>query len=262
MLDEAAFAEQLRDAPDEALAMVADMATATDAKLRDLARALAARVVVELARRGRTAGRGIGTLASAPLGVDGDLDVDASMDELVLPAAVRDSSRLRVRTWRRPSTAWCLVVDRSGSMGGGPLAGAALAAACVAQREPRHFAVIAFAGREHVIKPMREHRATESVVEELLSLRGHGTTDLAAALSAAGRQLEAISATRAVTVLLSDCRHTGESDPTPASIGELVVMAPAADDEEARRFAARVGARIVTIDGPSSIPGAFAAAFD
>jgi len=260
--DEAAFAEELRDSPDEALAMVADMATATDPKLRDLARALAARLVVELARRGCPAGRGIGTLTSAPLGADGDLDVDASVDELVLPAAIRDPSRLRVRTWKRPSTAWCLVVDRSGSMGGGPLAAAALAAACVAVREPRRYAVIAFSGRERVIKPMGEHRATESVVEELLSLRGHGTTDLAAALAAARRELDAAGATRSVTVLLSDCRHTGESDPTAVASGELVVMAPAADDEEARGFAARVGARIVTIDGPSSIPAAFAAAFD
>lgn len=262
MLDEVAFERELEDSPDEALAMVADMATATDPALRALARALAARVTIDLARRGTTTSRGIGSLANAPLGADGDLDVDASLDELVLPAAIRDASRLRVRTWRRPSTAWCLVVDRSGSMGGGPLAAAALAAACVAAREPRRFAVVAFAGREHVIKPMGEHRPTGQVVEELLSLRGHGTTDLTAALAAARRELDVASATRSVTLLLSDCRHTGQSDPTVVMAGELVVMAPATDDEEARRFADRVGARVVTIDGPSSIPAAFAAAFD
>lgn len=262
MLDEAAFQRELDEAPDDALAMVADMAAATDPELRRLARALAARVVVDLARRGRDSGRGIGTLTDAPLPADGDLDVDASLDELVLPPATRDVSRLRVRTWKRPSTAWCLVVDRSGSMGGAPLATAALAAACVAARDPERYAIVAFAGGVSVVKSMSERRPTEAVVESVLALRGHGTTDVAAALAAATRELASARATRAITVLMSDCRHTGDSDPTVVDVGELVVMAPASDDVEARRFTDRVGARLVTLDGPTSIPAAFAAAFD
>ena len=52
MLDEAAFDDALADDPDETLALLADLTGATDEGLRMLARRLAGRVVVDLARTG------------------------------------------------------------------------------------------------------------------------------------------------------------------------------------------------------------------
>ena len=52
------------------------------------------------------------------------------------PGAAVDPERLRVRRWVQPRTAVCLLVDRSGSMGGKPLATNAVAAAAVAFRAP------------------------------------------------------------------------------------------------------------------------------
>ena len=81
-LDEAAVEEGLVEDPDEMLAMLADLAGATDQRLRDLARRLAARLFLDLARRGPSARRGVGKIIEQPYQPDGgDLDLDASFDD-------------------------------------------------------------------------------------------------------------------------------------------------------------------------------------
>ena len=131
------------------LALLADLTGATDPKLRELAKRLAGRLFLEVSHRGPTRPRGIGKMALRPYRPDaGDLDLDASMDEIVGARAERratDADALRVRGWVRPSTAISLLVDRSGSMGGKPLATSAMAAAAVAWRSPADYSVIAFA---------------------------------------------------------------------------------------------------------------------
>ena len=95
-------------------------------------------------------------------------------------------------------------------------------------------------------------------VERELALRGHGTTGLAAALHAAHVQLAGARARRRVTVLLSDCRVTDEVDALPAArtLDELVILAPAGDDAEARRLAQEAGARIAAIASVLDVPAA------
>ncbi|MEP4652780.1 MAG: hypothetical protein ABJ314_21580, partial [Ilumatobacter sp.] len=53
-LDEAAVEEAMGDDPDEMLAMLADLTGATDPVLRELARRLAGRLFLDVARRGPT----------------------------------------------------------------------------------------------------------------------------------------------------------------------------------------------------------------
>lgn len=260
-LDEGAFEEALALDPDTVLALLADMAGATDLALRELARRLAGRVAVRLSRTGPARERGVGRLRRVPLAPGGDLDVDGSLEALVAatasgrPPALED---LRATHWGHPSPAMCLVVDRSGSVGGARLASAALAAAAVALRAPVDHSVIAFSETVLVLKAQDEQRPVERVVDALLALRGHGTTDLALALGTARRQLARSSATRRTTVLLSDARATEGGDPLPAAraLDDLVVVAPAEDADEARRFAARAGARLEVLDGPSDVPRA------
>jgi hypothetical protein len=132
-LDEAAIDESMRDDPDETMAMLADLTAATDPKLRELARRLAGRLFLEISRRGPTRPKGVGKLVEQRYRPDaGDLDIDASMEAIVDaggdPRRV-DAERLRIRGWVQPGTALCLMVDRSGSMGGKPLATSAVAAA-------------------------------------------------------------------------------------------------------------------------------------
>ena len=186
-LDEAALSDAMDEDPDATLSLIAMMTTATDTRLRALARLLAARLFLDLARREVPDRPGIGRIVEAPYRPDrGDLDVEASLEALVdanAAARVIDVEALRVRAWAKPSTAWCLLVDRSGSMHGHPLATAALAAAAIAARADQDYAVLSF-GRDVVApKAMWEERSADDVIDRVLALRGTGTTDVAAALA-------------------------------------------------------------------------------
>ena len=266
-LDERAFDDALREDADEALALLAEMTSATDPTLRELARRLAGRLSVDLSRRAGPTRRGVGRLVTRKMGDEiAEVDIDASIDAL-LGTGTRlgiDVGELRVRDWSKPTTAICLVVDRSGSMGGRPLATAALFAASVAARQPDDYSVLMFSSEAVAVKSQGAASSTERVVDAVLTLRGHGTTDLAGALRAANDQLMRSTASRKVTILLSDCRSTSEEGTVEmaSALDELFVVAPGGDEDEARKFAARVGARFTTIEGPSDVPRAFAQLID
>ncbi len=195
------------------------MTQATDRDLAALSKRLAGRIVLDLARTGTVKSRGVGRLVRRPATPNAtDVDIDASIDAVVEARAVgrRPSlDDLEAVQWQRPATAICLLVDRSGSMNGERLASAALAAAVCAWRAPAHFAVLAFGDRVIEMKGMDQTKAADSLVAEVLALRGHGTTDVALALTAAQRQLDRSTATRRLTILLSDAEVTTGADPVP-----------------------------------------------
>ena len=217
--------------PDAALALLADLtARHRSPKLRELARRLAGRIIVDVSRRGRARHRGVGKILTQPFRPDGgDLDLDASFEALAEAKASRgapDAEQLRVRGWRKPATALCLVVDRSGSMGGRPLATSALAAAAVAHRAPADYSVLAFGPDVVVAKAQDAPKPSDQVVTDVLALRGFGTTDLVAALRAATVQLQRSPAGRRVAVLLSDCRATTPGDVVAAATGSARAVHP------------------------------------
>lgn len=258
VLDEDAVAEAMAADPDEMLSLLADLAGATDERLRTLARRLAGRVMVDLGRVGTDRRHGIGRLRRVPAGHDdGDIDLEASLDVITAArAGVVTGDRLQVRAWQRPATAVCLLVDRSGSMTGDRLATAAVAAAAVQLRAPLDCSVIAFAEDAVVITAQDEIRPPEDVVTDLLRLRGFGVTDLGLALRVAAAQLGRSTAGRRITLLLSDCRATAGGDPLPHAAGahEIAVLAPRGDTADAEAFADALGLRWTELDGPSSVP--------
>ncbi|MBW3604298.1 MAG: VWA domain-containing protein [Actinobacteria bacterium] len=249
---------------DATLALLADLTAAADPRLRELARRLAAQVFVDLAARGPTRARGTGRMATVPYRPDrGDLDLDRSSDAIVVAHATSsavDPEHLGVRAWTTPHTAWCLLVDRSGSMGGRPLAAAGLAAATIAgSAATGHVSVLSFAQRVIAVTTLAEQHPVEEVIDRVLTLRGHGTTDVAAALRAAGAQLAGSRARRRITVLLSDCRATEPGDVVAAAraLDELVIIAPRDDSDDAALLADAAGARWTTVSGPSDVAAAF-----
>lgn len=262
-LDEAALDEAMQNSPDETLGLLADLTGATDPKLRDLARRLAGRLMLELGNRGQARPRGIGKMTEQPYRPDGgDIDIDASLEAIseARRGQAIDPDRLRIRGWRKPGTAFCLMVDRSGSMGGQPLATNAVATAAIASRNPDDYSVIAFGKDVVVTKSQDVPKSSDRVINDVLTLRGHGTTDLAGAIVVARQQLSRSRAGRKVAILLSDCRATVEGDAERAAQGmdELIVIAPEEDHDEAKAFAARVGARLALVGGPSEIPDVLA----
>ena len=133
-------------------------------------------------------------------------------------------------------------------------------AAVVALRATGEYALVTFAGDVEVVRPMAASDPSPDVgagvVDAVLALRGHGTTDVAGALLAGAAQLARSRAGRRVGVLLSDARATEPGDVVAAgrAYDELVIIAPDDDADEARSVGAAIGARVVTWTGPSQIP--------
>lgn len=248
--------------------MLADLTGATDPKLRELARRLAGRLFLDLSRRGPARPRGVGQLRTQRYRPDGgDLDVDASLDALVTARAegtVVDPDDLRIRAWSTPGTAICLLVDRSGSMTGRPLATAAVAASSVAWRSPDDYSVLSFGKDVIAAKSQDIAKSNERVIDAVLALRGFGTTDVAGALTAAAEQLSRSRAGRKIVVLLSDCRATAPGDVVGAArrLDELVIVAPESDDAEALVLASTVGCRVTSVTGPSDAVAALSRVLD
>ncbi len=265
MLDRAALDDALRADPGAALHLLADLTTATDERLRDQARRLAGRILLDLGRRGSPRRGGAGRPRPVAADRGGDLDLDRSMDALAAARADRRPPGLAdlvATDWHRPDLALCLLVDASGSMSGARLAAAALTAAACAWRAPGELAVLSFARQVRVHRSIHAAAPPVDAVDSLLALRGHGVTSVAGALAAAADQLATARAARRVTVLLSDCRATDERDPLPAARAqdELLVLAPADDHAEATELVRRAGGRLAVLRSAADAPAALAEA--
>lgn len=260
-LDLEALDDRLRSDPDDTLTLLVEMSHATDERLRAAVRRLAPRLILDQTRRGIPRNRGIAKPRPVPAHRGGDLDLDRSMDAIVGARAEGRMPSLEDMTatdWNRPELALCLVIDHSGSMNGARLTTAAVAGAACLTYAPQEHAVLAFAATATPLKRISEAARPTGTVERILGLRGHGTTGLAGALREAQVQLAGARARRRVVLLLSDCRVTDEVDATPAArcLDELVILAPAEDDEEAQRLARASGARVAAIGSVLDIPAA------
>jgi magnesium chelatase subunit D len=246
-VDEKALADLLAAEPDAAARLLADLTQATDPRLRAAARRLAARVFVQLAAVGQHKSRGVRRLGAGRPG-DGDIDLERTISGLsgTWPPG---ADEIATRDWRARQRSVCLLVDSSGSMSGLSLAIAAIAAAGVilagdARLEP---GVLAFGATVTVLQPRGLRRAPADVIGELLALRGHGTTDLAAALRAAAADLAGSAGDREV-ILLSDCLATAGGDPAAALAGidrlSVLTPLPTPDSAAAGAALARAGGGI------------------
>lgn len=226
-IDQDALGQLLADDPDAAAMLLADLTRASDQQLRAAARKLAARVFVQLAAVGQHRSRGVRKLAAGRPD-DGDLDLERTIGRMsgTWPPA---ADEIATTAWQARQRSVVLLVDSSGSMSGLALAMAAIAAAGVvlaadAKLEP---AVLAFSGSVTVLQRRGLRRPPADVITELMAMRGHGRTDLAAALRAAAAELAGAAADREV-ILLSDCLSTAGGDPASALAGldRLHVLMP------------------------------------
>ena len=256
-LDPEAFDAALAEDPEAAAALLADLAVATDAQLRAAARRIAGRVFLQLGRVGPAKARGTRRLGPSR-GLEGDLDLDRTLDRWDPGRSGRPAPEdLVTRTWTAHRRAVCLLVDISGSMHGLAVALAAVAAAgvVVANEEGRarlEPSVVAFGAEVRVLQPQGVRRPPEDLLSDLVALRGHGTTDLAAGLREASTQLAGAVADERLAVLLSDCLHTSGDDPAEAlgGIDRLHVLVPLGGVEAeaaASALAARGGGRAQTV---------------
>src|SRR5215831_12991925 len=237
--------------PDAAAALLADLSQATDTALRALARQLAARVFIQLGAVGRQPTRGPRRMRSVVRGT-GDVDLDATLDRLAgqWPPPADD---LVTRSWQAHHRSVCLLVDSSGSMSGLALAMAAIATASVllAADSRLDAGALAFSGTVTVLQQPGARQAPEQVVGRLLALRGHGLTDVAAALRAAAAGLAGAAAGQRSVVLLSDCVSTTGADPAEALAGidRLDVLYPVPASRQPDPDSAATAERLARLGG-------------
>ena len=96
------------------------------------------------------------------------------------------------------------------------LAAMATAAVVLTRTDRASTSVIAFAADALVLQGQGETRTPAALVDDLLSLRGKGRTDLALALRTAARELAREPAAERLAIVLSDCRATAGDDPLRA----------------------------------------------
>jgi MoxR-like ATPase len=245
-IDQDALAGVMREDADGAVALLADMAVATDAALRADARQLAGRLLPPLGRVGTPRRRGTRRMVARAGVAEGDLDLDRTLERSD-GRRPREAGDLVSRQFTAAPRAVCLLIDRSGSMSGHAVALAAVAAAAIVQAASDRLrcGVIAFATETMVLRDPRDEVPSERVLDDLLSLRGYGRTDLARALSAAANQLEHVPPGGRTAILMSDCMHTKGADPLGRAGGldGLHVLGTSADPDsiEAGRALARRG---------------------
>ncbi|HET7245046.1 MAG TPA: MoxR family ATPase [Streptosporangiaceae bacterium] len=233
-LDEDVLAELLAADPDAAVTLLADLARATDRELRAAARRLAARIFFRLGAAGQEPSRGTRRLGAGR--AEGDLDLEKTLDRWsgLWPPGTGD---LVTRSWQAHRRTLCLIIDRSGSMSGLAVAIAAVAAASVVLATSEGGwgggrgltpAIVAFSGEVTVLQAQGTRRDPGELVGDLIAMRGHGMTDLTAALRAAAAQMAGGPADERVAVLLSDCMPTTGGDPALAlaGISRLHVLCP------------------------------------
>jgi Mg-chelatase subunit ChlD len=198
-------------------------------------------------------------------GGDGDIDLDRTLDRLSgsWPPSADD---VVTRSWQAHRRTVCLLVDCSGSMSGHALAMAAVATASVLLAADGRVdtGAVAFSGTVTVLQAPGSRQAPEEIVGRLLALRGHGMTDIAAALRSAAAllsgagQLSGLAGgqTERCVILLSDCLRTAGSDPAAAlgSIDRLDVLCPLPSGAEPDPESVAAAARLARLGGGVSQP--------
>lgn len=272
-LDREALAEHLDADIDVALPLLIDLAQATDVELRRQIREVAARLLVPPPRhRSNGAQSGSSRLVTDD-GPGVDLDADATIERLGDRGRPDPSSwsteDLRWRSWRRPSRAYVLVLDASGSVTGRPLATALITAAALAARlRPEdELAVVAFWSRAVVLRHIGSADAPSTVLARLLDLRGGDTTDVALGLGVGLGQAAGARAGRREVLVLTDGMANAGDDPSrmaasagasSARVHTLAVSDHPEALEACRRLADLGGGRMAPLPAPSHAPGALA----
>jgi magnesium chelatase subunit D len=255
-LDADALTALLATDPDAAAALLADLSQATDAAVAAVARRLAARVFIQLGAVGRRSARGPKRIRSVLHG-DGDLDLDRTVDRLA-GAWPPPADDVVTRGWHAHRRSVCLLVDSSGSMSGVALAMAAVATASVLLAADARLdtGALAFSGSVTVLQPPGRRQQPEQTVRRLLGLRGHGLTNVAAALRAAAAELAGMTSAERCVVLLSDCLSTTGADPATALAGidRLDVLCPQPAGRELDPVALQAAERLARLGGGFSQP--------
>ncbi len=197
----------------EALELYALASSLLKEEARRIARRYATMLAIRLASS-RVRGLRIGKLSWEKFTWDySDIDLDRTFDKIAEKGVV-DLEDIVVMSRRRVERTFALIVDRSASMAGYKLALAAIAAATLAYAARGiDYAVLAFNTEIVFLKRLGDQKSAEEVVDDILSLRACGYTDIAKALSAAYHEIMRRKPEKAIAILITDGEWTAGENP-------------------------------------------------
>lgn len=262
-LDDEAFRELYAQDQGAALALLGDLwPEAPDDDLRDLTRRLALKIVIKLARHDPTTNVGKGKLRPVRYRFNSDdLDLDRTIEEIAgKPYPEYDDFWVLERV--RARRTYALLLDVSGSMRGTKLMNAALAAASLARNiRDDAYAVALFWRDAAVLKGATQEKPLARLVDEILSVRARGLTNLRLGLEVGLRELERTATQEKIGIIFTDGMHNLGDDPLPlaAKCPRLHVIGTSLEDSRVRacqELAARARGRCVFIERMEDIPAA------
>jgi uncharacterized membrane protein len=166
----------------------------------------------------------------------------------------------------KPSLAICLIIDRSGSMGGQKMELAKDAAkAAVELLSPKDFAaVIAFDTHSYVVCNMQSTASTGTILSAISTIEPAGGTNIYPALVDAYEQLQKVSAKLKHVILLTDGQSApGDYDGIVRQMANALITVSTvgvgdADNELLKTIAENGKGRHYSCDDPKAIPQIFA----
>ena len=262
-LDMEAFSELYQRDEQEALATLSDLWPALpEQDLRELTRQLALRIVIKLSRHNPTVAPGRGKLRSVRYHFNSDdIDLDRTLEEIAGKPYPEYEDFWVVERVRARRT-YVLLLDVSGSMRGAKLVNAAVAAGALARNiEDDDFAVVLFWRDAAVLKGAPQEKPVGRLLDDILSVRARGLTNLRLGLEVGLRELERTSTQEKIGIIFTDGIHNIGEDPMPiaAKYPRLHVIGTSVEDSRVRAcqdLAAQGHGRCVFINDLEDIPAA------
>lgn len=261
--DQEAFEDLYERDEEAAVSVLGDLwPSAADAKLRDLIRQMALKIVVRLARKNPTASTGRGKLRPVRYRFNSDdLDLDRTLEEIAgKPYPEYDDFWVTERMRTRKT--YAMLLDVSGSMRGEKLMHVALAAGSLARNiSDDDYSVVLFWRDAAVVKAAGQEKPFTEVLDDILSAQARGLTNLRHGLEVGLRELERASTQEKEAIIFTDGMHNIGEDPLPlvAKYPKLHVIGTSLEEGRVRacqELAERGGGRSVFVEHMQDIPAA------
>jgi len=206
--------------------------------LRGKAFELAKALIVKLAAQLVGTGVRKGTLHLRRGAFTDEIDLDATLENLVADPLDHLEDNLAVWDRRREQTGFVMMFDHSYSMRGPKIVLAALCTAAIAIHFKKNYGVVAFSTEVKTIKAVSDTLHYEVLLDRVFDLPIEGLTNISGALQTGLRQLESFD--KVFGLLLTDGGWTTGENPLPvaARFDRLNVIAfPPANPEKVRLIA-------------------------
>ena len=261
--DPDAFQQLYQEDEQEAMSLLGDLVpNAPEDYLRELTRRLALKIVIKLARHDPTANPGKGKLRPVRYRFNSDdLDLDRTLEEIA-GKTYPEYDDFWVMERVRARRTYALLLDVSGSMRGIKLMNAALAAGSLARNlRGDDFAVVLFWRDAAVLKRATQAKPHARLIDEILSVRARGLTNLRLGLQVGLRELGRTATQEKVGIIFTDGIHNLGEDPMPiaARYPRLHVIGTSLEDGRVRacqELAAHGRGKCVFINQLEDIPAA------